>query len=222
MTRRRDEVVERLLGADPWDGFDPAGWVNLADKWDSHHPYFHEAVEQLRPTTIIEVGSFLGASARHFAGCLKAEGLDAVVVAVDTWLAEEVLWGVAEWRAALRFEHGRPQVYNSWLANAAQAGLTDYLCPLSMDSTNGARYIQGKGIMAELIYIDGSHIAGDVYRDLEIYWDRLLLPGGRMLVDDYQPTPEFTGVIADVDRFAAERGLKPEFSGTKASLRKAG
>src|SRR5690348_6651843 len=102
MTRRRDDIMRRLLGADPWDGFDPAGWVDLTDKWDSHHPMFDEAVAKLRPSVIVEVGAFLGCSSRHFANLLKAAGTDSVIVSVDTWLAEEVLYGVAEWREKLR------------------------------------------------------------------------------------------------------------------------
>ena len=54
-------------------------------------PLPHET--ELRPSTIVEVGSFLGCSSRHFAGLLKAANLDSVVVCVDTWLAEEVLYG---------------------------------------------------------------------------------------------------------------------------------
>jgi len=220
MPNHRNDVMQRLLGADPWAGFDPAGWVDLTDKWDSHHPMFDRTVDELGPRTIVEVGSFLGCSSRHFAGLLKARALDSVVVCVDTWLAEEVLYSVAEWREKLRFEHGRPQVYRTWLANALAAGLTDYLCPLSMDSTNGARYLQSKGIAAEFVYIDGCHMEGDVHRDLTLYWDRILKPGGVMLVDDYQKTPDFAGVVADTDRFASERSLAPEFQGTKALLRK--
>jgi len=221
VTAARDDAIRRLHnGVDPFAGFDPAGWANPADKWDSHHPWFDETIRELRPRVIVEVGSFLGASSRHFANALAQGGLDGVVVCVDTWLAEEVLWGVAEWRAALRFEHGRPQVYNVWLANALASGLQDYLCPLSMDSTNGARYLASKGMSADMVYIDGCHMEGDVYRDLAIYWERVLRPGGVMLIDDYQHTPDFAGVVHDVDRFAAGVHQRPEIRGTKARLRK--
>lgn len=222
MTSWRNEVVERLQGANPFAGFDPTGWTDSADEWDSHHPWFDQMVAELRPHTIVEVGSFLGVSSRHFAGLLKAAELDAVVVCVDTWLAEEVLWGSPEWRPHLRHVNGRPEVYKVWMANAITAGLANYLCPLPMDSASAARYLESRGISAELVYIDGSHMEGDVYRDLALYWDRVLITGGVMLVDDYQFTPEFTGVVHDVALFARERWLEIEVNGTKALFRKAG
>lgn len=221
MTARRDDVMARLLGADPWEGFDPSGWADPTDKWDSHHPWFDEAVKELRPATIVEVGSFLGCSSRHFAEQLERAGLDAVVICVDTWLAEEVLWNNSEWRPHLRHQHGRPQVYYTWLANALLSGLENYLCPLSMDSTNGARYLANKGISADMVYIDGCHMEGDVWADLQLYWDLVLRPGGIMLVDDYQDTPDFAGVVHDVNQFSAVRHLRVEVNGTKARLRKA-
>lgn len=223
MTAARDDAVRRLhAGIDPFIGFDPAGWADPTDRWDSHHPYFHEAVESLRPRVIVEVGSFLGASARHFAGCLKAEGLDAVVIAVDTWLAETVLLTSPEWRPHLRITNGRPEAFKVWMANALAAGLADYLCPLPIDSGAGARYLAAQGMVADMVYVDASHIEGDVYRDLTLYWDLVLRPGGLLLADDYQATPDFAGVVRDCDRFADERGLPLEVMGTKARMRKPG
>jgi len=218
MTAAKDAAVLALHdGLDPFNDFEPAGWVDPTDRWDSHHAYFDAAVAELKPRVIVEVGSFLGASSRHFAGLLERDGLDGVVICVDTWLAERVLWGNAEWRPHLRHINGRPEYYKCWLANALAAGLQDFLCPLPMDSRGGARYLADRGVVADLIYIDGSHEAGDVYQDLTLYWE-VLRPGGVLLADDYAAM--FPGVVADVDRFAAERGLTVEVSGIKARLRK--
>jgi len=218
MTGAKDDVVRRLhQGLDPFNDFEPFGWTDLTDEWDSHHPYFDQAVDELRPRVIVEVGSFLGASSRHFAARLSAGGTDGVVVCVDTWLAEQVLWDNPQWRPHLRLANGRPQVYNVWMANAIAAGLEGYLCPLSMDSASGARYLAAHGVRAELVYIDGSHAAGDVRRDLELYWALVLAPGGIMLVDDVS-MPE---VAADLAAFAQSRRLAVETGGIKARLRKA-
>lgn len=221
MTFARDEIIQALHdGIDPFAGFDPTGWADPTDEWDSHHPFFDAAVRELRPRVIVEVGSFLGASSRHFALALHAAGADGVVVCVDTWLAEQVLWNNPRWRPVLRHVNGRPEFYKVWLANALAAGLEPYLCPLPMPSPNGARYLKSRGVVADLVYIDASHDEGDVIRDLELYWDLVLRPGGVMLVDDYQHTPDFMGVVHDVDLFAARRGLHVEVGGFKAWLRK--
>lgn len=218
MTAARTDLVRRLHGAaEPFDGFDPTGWADPTDQWDSHAPIFDTAVAELRPRVIVEVGSFLGVSSRHFAAALQREHLDAVVVCVDTWLAERVLWGHPEWRAHLRHVNGRPEVYKVWLANALASGLWPYLCPLPMDSRGGARYLADCGVTADLLYIDGSHEPGDVYQDLALYW-QLLKSGGWLLADDYAPM--FPGVMADVERFAAEQRVALEIDGIKARLLK--
>ncbi len=212
-------------GVDIWAGFDPAPWRSeYTYDWDSYHPWFAEAITELKPDVIIEVGSFLGMSAIHMAGLLKAAGFDAAVLCVDTWLAERQLWSRPEIRGpALRFEHGRPQVYYSFLANVLDAGLTDYIVPMPMDSIGAARYLQELQIDAPLIYIDGNHEAGAVYADVAAYWQRLR-PGGIMLMDDYQPSKKsghmFGGLVADINRFMSEHQLRLEHQGNKARFRK--
>ncbi len=228
MTKSYDRLLSLIQnGIDIWAGFDPAPWRTAYQyDWDSRHAWFAEAIDELRPDVIIEVGSFIGQSAIHMAGLLKAAGLDAAVLCIDTWLAERQLWSRPEIRGpALRFEHGRPQVYYSFLATVVDAGLTDYIVPMPMDSKSAARYLQDLNIDASLIYIDGNHEGGEVYTDLAAYWARLR-PGGIMLLDDYVPSKKphhmFAGLVADVNRFAAERQLRIEQSGSKARLRKDG
>jgi len=218
MTAARDELLGKLHPeGDPFAGFDPTGWADPTDEWDSHHAYFDEAVAVLQPRVIVEVGSFLGVSSRHFAAALQRDALDAVVVCCDTWLAETVLWSHPRWRAHLRHTHGRPETYKVWMANAVAAELEEYLCPLPMDSRGAARHLAALGVTADVLYIDGSHEPGDVYQDLALYWP-LLRRGGWLLADDYAAL--FPGVMADVDRFAAERGVAVDVRGIKARLRK--
>lgn len=221
MTSARDDLINRLHdGIDPFVGFDPTGWVDSTDEWDSHAPIFDQLVGELHPRVIVEVGSFLGASSRHFAAAMRGLAVEGVVVCVDTWLAEQVLWNNPRWRPVLRHVNGRPEFYKVWLANALAAGLQDYLCPLPMASANAARYLKSRGVAADLVYIDASHDEGDVYRDLALYWDLVLRPGGVMLIDDYQRCPDFAGVVHDVDQFAADRRLRLDVSGFKARFRK--
>jgi predicted O-methyltransferase YrrM len=209
---------------DFWAGFDPIEWrPTYQYNWDSEHEWFGAAIDELKPDLIIEVGSFLGKSAIHMAGKLKAAGLDSAVLCIDTWLAERQLWSRPEIRTALKFIHGRPNFYYSFLANVLDAGLTDYIVPMPMDSMSAASYLKDLQIDAPLIYIDGNHEAGEVYADLAAYWDRLR-PGGIMLIDDYQPSKKpwhmYAGLVSDVNRFAKERSLTFEVQGVKARLRK--
>jgi len=213
-------------GVDIWAGFDPTEWrPTYQYDWDSHHEWFEAAISELRPDVIIEVGSFIGMSAIHMARLLKTAGLDSAVLCIDTWLAERQLWSRPEIREALMFRHGRPNVYYSFLANVIDAGLTDYIVPMPMDSHSAARYLQDLGIDAPLIYIDDNHEGGEVYASLTGYWDRLR-PDGIMLIDDYIPSKKpghmFRGLVEDVNRFVRENNLTLEQLGNKARLRKQG
>lgn len=219
MTNAKTQMVQALHdGVDPFSNVPPYWQPDLTDKWDSHHALFDLCVAELRPSVIVEVGSFLGASARHFASALHRERLDGVVVCVDTWLGEQVLWNSPEWRPHLRLTHGRPEYYQAFMANAVQTGQWPYLCPLPMPSPNAARYLKSRGVAADLVYIDGSHDQGDVYHDLVLYWGLVLRPGGVMLIDDYDLS--YPGVMNDVDRFASERSLTRHTDGLKVRLRK--
>lgn len=219
MTNAKTQAVQLLHdGVDPFANV-PADWQpDTTDRWDSHHALFDHTVAELRPSVIVEVGSFLGASARHFAAALNRERIDGVVICVDTWLGEQVLWNNAEWRPHLRIAHGRPEYYQAFMANAVASGLWPYLCPLPMPSPNAARYLASRGVTADLVYIDGSHDQGDVYHDLALYWSLVLRPGGVMLVDDYDLS--YPGVMNDVDRFVSERSLTRHTDGLKVRLQK--
>jgi hypothetical protein len=82
-----NEVRKRL-----WQGQDPFGnpmQSHATDKqgWGgSEHPFLSSGIEQLKPGVVIEVGVWKGASVIFMAKKLRDFGLDAVVIAVDTWL----------------------------------------------------------------------------------------------------------------------------------------
>jgi hypothetical protein len=224
-----DELVKSIhLGVNPYEGYLESPMkapVSHWGQWGSDHPWLVEMVESTRPGLIIEVGSFLGGSAIAMGEKLRALGLkDSAILCVDTWLAEEILWSRAEHRDKLKIQFGSPCFYYTFLSNILDKGLQDTVLPLRMPSFSAARYLASLGITAKAIYIDGTHIEGDVMCDLNLYWDRLE-PGGVMLIDDYVPdSPDrwlFEGVIRDTQKFAAQRNLKLEASGNKARFRKA-
>ena len=160
MNTRRELLDKIHRGTDPFEVM-PESWqrdyVDYTDKWDSHHHWFDEAVAVYQPSVIIEVGSFLGGSARHWAKLMQELGSGGQVVCVDTWLAERTLWLEKEWREKMRFEAGRPTFYRTFMATMKDAGLHKNVIPLPMDSRNGARYLAAQGVTASVIYIDAGH-----------------------------------------------------------------
>ena len=177
-------------------------------------------MEELQPQLIIEVGSFLGGSSIHMASLMKAMNLpEHCIICVDTWLAEEILWSQDQERKLLNIVNGTPMFYYSFLNNVKDKGHDDTIVPLRMPSLPASRYLKQNDIKAPFIYIDGTHIVGEVMRDLEVYWD-LLLPGGIMLIDDFSSEDMFKGVVSDTMSFAGYKGLKVEVVGKKAFIRK--
>lgn len=202
-----NQLIERIhYGVDPYKDFkytaadlDPQGW-------GSTHPIFESTIDKYNrhlPVTIFEIGSWKGGSARHMAGLLKKKSIDGAIVCIDTWLAEEVLWS-CEWRESLKLKNGRPNVYQTFMANTIDAGLQNYIVPLSMPSFNAARYLTKVGLKADIIYVDGCHIEGAVLQDLKSYWP-LLKKKGTMIIDDYHA--EFEGLMKDVHTFAQHNDL---------------
>lgn len=222
----RSRLVDSLhYGNDPFIGFDRMDMAREPVQWDSYHKWFVEAIEDKHPSVVIEVGSFAGASAIHMATFMREKRMDSCLICIDTWLGDRQLWTRIEHREALQFKFGRPEIYLAFLANVIAAGVSDYILPIPMHSTGGARYLAKRGVTASVIYIDGSHDEGDVYADLTLYWE-LLEPKGIMLIDDYVPDTNnnemFWGLIQDVDRFVKQRSLKLERNGRKARIRKTG
>ena len=122
-----DELAARFYSVSPYEGFDPGSHpddlsgsgVNPAD------PLFEEIIRKLSPGVIVEVGSWLGASAIHMAKIVKSLGLGTRIICVDTWLGspEHFLGSRPEWREKLRQQHGYPRLYYTFLANVVRQGL---------------------------------------------------------------------------------------------------
>lgn len=184
--------------------------------WGSEHPWLHETIDRVQPQVLIEVGSFLGRSAAHMAAKLKADGRDSAIICVDTWLGDDEHWLIPEVRELMGMHQGRPDLYPKFLENMVRLNLHDCVVPLPMDSISGARLLSKLGIKADLIYIDGGHVEGEVYRDLANFWT-LLRPGGALLMDDWNDG-RFAGLQRDGERFAREQGLRLEAQGNKARL----
>jgi hypothetical protein len=172
------------IGDKVFEGIQSSGAASVQG-WNSNQPLFRELIEKTRPAVIIEVGTWLGASAIHMAGICRELGLQTTIYCVDTWLGAEEFWtsqADTEERD-LRQKNGYPQVYFDFLANVVQHGCQDMIVPIPNTSTIGSIILQHRRVLAELIYIDGSHVYEDVKADILAY-KKLLAPRGLMFGDD--------------------------------------
>lgn len=183
MTARR-EILDRLFfGRDPLKDF-PAGRPTDLQGWHSQHPYLARAIAERKPRIVVEVGVWKGASVVTMAKEIKRLGLDAAVIAIDTWLgsSEHYLW--EKFAPDLDFEFGYPRLYHKFAANIVNEGLADVVVPLPLDSINAFQLLKEKAIRPDVLHIDAGHDYHSVMADLRAWWPQLQ-PGGVLIGDDY-------------------------------------
>ena len=200
MTRKL--LIERVL-----DGIDPfaryantpaAGDAALPEGWGSTHPYFARYIDQVKPKLIVEIGTWLGGSAIHMGGLLRAAGLnDSCILCVDTWLGSSEHYLYPEARSTLKLVDGRPTFYDDFMQNVARHGLQDIILPFSITSAGAADVLSELKVAPDLVYLDGDHSARAFRTDLDLYWD-LLRPGGVLIGDDF----DWPGPQAQIIEFA--------------------
>jgi hypothetical protein len=211
-------VIAAFHDVSPYLGFDPAPYPQDLQGWGSDDLAFRRVIAELRPSLIVEVGSWKGASAIHMASLCREFGLQTAVICIDTWLgsSEHVLGLRANARQSLQLRHGFPQLYYTFLANVVRSGFADMIVPLANTSDTAAIVLREKGLQPDLVYLDASHDEDSVLRDLKAYWG-LLRPGGVILGDDFAKYP---GVRRAAQAFAAEAELDLVDYGDKFVLRR--
>ncbi len=192
----------------PYEGIATLGLEPLARGWqNSHSAALAEHVA--RAKTVIEVGSFMGASVAWMADHNKA----ARFFCVDTFLGSPEISG--EDLAGIPYQHGRLMLLERFLSNMVAAGIAHRVTPIIQTSTSGAKILRRDGVSADLIYVDAGHDYLECYADLVSYL-ALLAKGGVMIADDYSGFP---GVRGAVERFAVEAGMEFEIVAGQAIMR---
>jgi hypothetical protein len=124
---------------------------------------------------ILEIGSWEGRSALFFLNYLPK----ARIVCVDTFAGsiEHRSWPIWQRIWQLRGIEGRFDRNLAQFGERVQKRKENSLVALGELGIEGQRF--------DLIYVDGSHLAIDVYRDGVLAW-ALTAPGGIIIFDDYQ------------------------------------
>ena len=178
-----------------YDGFPINDWPMDPEGWGHDNPIFEEVIKKIKPSVIIEVGSWKGGSALNMASFLKKHEINGEIICVDTWLGDGTVMP-RQW--------GRPTLYMSFLANVIHNGHTDVIVPLPTDSISAAMLLRKLRMSADAIYIDAGHDYTHCFQDITWYWS-LLRPGGIMFGDDYSMAwPE---VVRAVHTFAESKEM---------------
>lgn len=201
------KVLAQLHAGDPYDGF--AGNKEAVDLqgWGSDAPLLHQAVEKVKPSLVIEVGTWKGKSAVTIAGWLKALNVPSVIICVDTWLGSTehiVDPAKSHFAADLKLKNGYPQLYYTFLNNIVCSGHQDMIIPFPNTSENAAVVFAQLGIKADLIYVDASHEHDAALRDFRAYWP-LVSEREALICDDFLAWP---GVTSALGQFVRESKIK--------------
>lgn len=154
--------------------------------WGSYDKFFEKILLQVNPKTIVEVGSWLGASAINMAKLCKQHELQCdSIICIDTWLGAAEFWTMMSHTPErdLKCKNGYPSVYYQFLSNVVHHDAQDLIQPIPNTSVVGFEILKYKRIRPDLVYIDGSHLEDDVYLDIKNY-RTIINPGGVLFGDD--------------------------------------
>lgn len=168
------------------DGFTSSVYPSDTQGWGSDAPIFAQLIAEIRPRLIIEVGTWKGASALHMASLCDELGLEETrILCIDTWLgAYEFIGADNDPERNLMRVYGWPQVYYQFVANVKRQEQEARILAFPQTSLIAGRWLRHHRVVADLVYLDGSHDPDDVSADIRAYWP-LLRAGGVLFGDDY-------------------------------------
>lgn len=185
MTDAFADLNSRLFrGENPYTGFDHAAHETDMQGWNSHHAYLSQAITDLRPRIVVEIGVWKGGSTIWMAQAMRDHGIDGVVLSVDTFLGSWEHYEQPEFFLSLKHKNGYPNLYYTFMTNVVSSGVSEYVQPLPLDSANAFFVLHRKGLQADVIHIDAGHDYDAVLNDLRMWW-QVLRPGGLLIADDY-------------------------------------
>ena len=192
-----------FLGVDPFVDYEPEFPLDVS--WSNGIPIIGNAIfdrvftgQHQKPSLVIEVGSWKGASALKMADYVAEGG---TIVCIDTWLGDCNMYQFPD----LHRKYGYPQVYYQFLSNVVHSGKQNVIVPMPVTSHVAALLLNSWGVKADAVYIDASHDYHDAKRDLEDYWP-LVKDGGVLFGDDY--SGGFPGLMQAANEFSAQVSAK--------------
>lgn len=214
---------ELFYGKDPFDGFPDSHIDELLEKkiklhvWASNASVFQRLMKETRPRVVVEVGTFLGASAIHLASIADSMGLQPVIICIDDFRGIPWMLMQKQLRHIPQL-HGATMLYETFLHNVKAKGFHDAILPVPYDSAQALDFLCDIGIQADLIEIDGGHDFHSAWSDINRAY-KLLAPGGIMFGNDFYNSEDRSGMWRAVQLFAQINKLQVEPDGNHWILR---
>jgi len=164
-----------------------AALTDLPQGWFHHGQLILALLAEHRPQTVVELGSWKGASAIAMARTVRAWG--GTVTCVDTWTPDAYHGGLSTDGATFADTAPTPATIAECAANVVTAGVAASVRLIPATTADAAAHWQGP---IDALYIDADHTYASVLADLEA-WVPLVRSGGLVMGDDYG-NPAFPGV----------------------------
>lgn len=139
--------------------------------WSGHRRFIYDFMVNLKPGTVVELGSFYGCSAFAMGQAVKDYSLSTSIWCVDMWDAIE----------DFTKSDYKEDIYSSFLEVKEKCYPGDSLKPLKMTFEDARKLFDVKSI--DVLHVDGSHYYEDVKRDFE-QWLPAVKPNGIILFHD--------------------------------------
>lgn len=166
---------------------------DLPQGWFNHGPQILALLEQYQPKVVVELGTWLGASAIAMARSVRRWG--GTVTCIDTWAGDMNEEGGSPAGKA-------PLMLLSCARNIVEAGVSASIRLIPATTLEAATAWTGP---IDFLYIDADHSYAGVNADL-YRWAPHVKPGGLLAGDDYGH-PRYPGVKQAWDDYEATQGL---------------
>lgn len=148
-----------------------------------------DLVAVVRPSCIVEFGSWQGRSALTFLLEARKLGLDSKIICVDTWLGSAEHWQNSfpggEWSFdELRVRNGEPQILKTFWRAIRDHDMVDKTSIVRAPTSFATPYLRQAGVKPDLVYVDADHSYQAVLEDLSLA-DSLVSQEGVIAGDDY-------------------------------------
>ncbi|GAA0140130.1 methyltransferase [Lithospermum erythrorhizon] len=211
----RKTILEKVFnGTSPWENFPPSHVSPFLTRkrvsgWGSRGAVFENLIRKVNPKTIIEFGTFLGASALHMVQLTQQLNLDTQIICIDDFRG----WpGFRNQFKDIGMINGDVLLLHQFMQNVINTNASDSITFLPFSTGSGLENLCEWGVYGNLIEVDAGHDFHSAWSDINLAY-KLLKPGGVMFGHDYYLAADNKGVRRAVNLFAKVNNLNVQVDG---------
>lgn len=207
-------IIDRVFnGISPWINFPPSHVARLlrstrVQGWGSTGAVFGNLIRRVKPKIIIEVGTFLGASALHMVQLTRQLGLrDVQILCVDDFRGwpgfQKDRWSRSD---EIKMVNGDAMLLYQFMQNVVHANASESVMFMPFSTGSALEKLCEWGVFGDLIEIDAGHDFHSAWSDINRAY-KILRPGGVLFGHDYLTAADNRGVRRAVNLFAKVKNL---------------